>query len=117
MAGPQHGIVGDDANYGLDIPETQVDDYDYQQLQKSARFSRTAEFKELKKHLESRIEFYQVYLPNGEPVIGKTTKQLDGMWIVANCIIGECKSIISAYEQAADAAKEAAAKRKAASGI
>ena len=98
------GIVGD--SHPTQLPQTQVDPRQLEEEQKMARFSKSAEFKRLKGHLEQRIEFYQTFLPGGDAVTAKNKTDLDGMWMVANSIVGELKSIIAAYEQAAEAAKD-----------
>lgn len=70
-----------------------------------AAFSTTKEFKRLKEHLESRIAFYQSFLPDGRDVSGSvpTPEQ----WAIANGIVGEFKLIINTYLQAAEAVKNA----------
>lgn len=113
MAGPQNAIIGEDANYGLDLPETQTDDQAFAEIQKTAKFSRTAEFKELKKHLEGRIEFYQSFLPGGQPLDAVEPGKLGEMWAVADKIINEFRAVINAYEEAAKQARDEATKRKA----
>lgn len=111
MAGPQNTVMGDQ-NFGTTLPETQVDEAEIKELEKRARFSKTAEFKTLKAHLEGRIAFYQQYLPNGEAVGGKETpEELGRMWIVANIIIGEFRAALASYELAAEEVKARNAKK------
>lgn len=98
----EFGIIGDD--YGTSLPEMAVDKVEMMEEKKAARFSKTAEFKKLKEHLESRIEFYQQYLPDGRPV-NSQAKPED--WIIANTVIGEFKAIINAYELARETLKDA----------
>lgn len=99
-----NGIM-DGETFGTELPETQLDETSAKQAKRVARFARSAEFKELKAHLESRIAFYQTYLPDGTPVVTLKSKQeREDMWIIANAIIGEFKAVLSAYEQAAEAA-------------
>lgn len=100
--GPQHGIIGDE-NFGTDLPETQVPERDLTSEKNAAKFSRTKEFQVLKEHLESRIEYYQKYLPNGRPLEEDAPSPED--WRVANRIIGEFNAVITAYEQAAEVVK------------
>lgn len=87
------------------IPKTEVDPSLLDEQQRMARYSKTAEFKKLREHLEQRIAFYQSKLPNGTEVtvLNSDTQQLGQQWIVANAIIGEFKAIIAAYEMAAEA--------------
>jgi hypothetical protein len=100
--------IMDGETYGTELPETRLDDASAKQARRVARFARTSEFKELKAHLESRIAFYQTYLPDGTPLVTvKNLQERQDMWIVANAIIGEFKAVLSAYEQAAEAASAA----------
>lgn len=112
--GPQNGIMGEDSNFGTDIPETTaIDESVMNELRKTAKFSRTAEFKELKSYLEGRIGFYKDYLPNGNPIIGeKAVSELGYFWVAANVIIGELQNIIGVYEQAAQQVKDESTRRK-----
>lgn len=97
----QNSIIGD--SYGTDLPKTQVPEQDLVQEKKMARFSKSKEFQVLKKHLEERIAYYQVFLPDGRPVTNGVTGD---EWIIANTIIGEFQAIIAAYENARAAVKE-----------
>lgn len=109
----QNGIIGDVDPFGVEMPQTQVDDSDLAEMQKTAKFSKTAEYKELKKYLEGRMDFYTVYLPNGNPVAGHPDPgNMGAMWIAANVIVGELKAIIGVYENAAQVVKDAASRRK-----
>lgn len=109
--GPQNGIVGNDAN-PTELPQTEVDDSQLKEMQKTAKFARSNEFKELKKHLLARIDFYQKYLPDGRAVGAQTADEnLSAMWVVANVVAGEFNSIINVYEQAIEYVKDAATKR------
>lgn len=102
----QNGIIGDDS-YGIDLPETQVDEQTINEQQAAARFSKTKEYKALKEHLQSRMKFYQTYLPDGRPAVSETDlEKQKHMWTIANTIIGEFQAVIDAYEQAAEYAKE-----------
>lgn len=105
--GPQHGIMGDD-NFGVDLPQMDVLDEQLADDQKKARFSKTAEFKELKDYVEGRVKFYQSVLPDGRPLTAVSKEDRDSMWIAANCIIGELNLIVDKYESAAQNVKEAA---------
>lgn len=108
--GPQNGIVGND--YPTELPQTQVDPNAMDEIAKAAKFSKTTEFKELKKHFESRIDFYKVYLPDGRPVITASMQDRADNWAIANTIIGEFQAVIDVYEKAAETLKDAASRRK-----
>lgn len=110
--GAQNGIVGDEGNYGTDLPVSQSDDEAWNELQKTAKFSKTAEFKELKAHFKRRIAFYKKNLPGGQPVKDVDPAVVGPMWIAANTIIDEFEAVISVYEQAAQAVKDENTRRK-----
>lgn len=96
--GAQFGIMGDE--YGTDLPETKVSEQDLVPERKAAKFSKTAEFKRLKTHLEERIEYYQNFLPDGRNALAVDVDKLGVEWKVANAIIAEFKMVIGFYEQA-----------------
>lgn len=101
MSGPVNALIGDD--FGMEIPRTVVDEDELLDEKKMARFSKTKEFKKLKEHIESRIEFYQQYLPDGRPIAGVNVDSNN--WVIANAIIGEFKAILAAYELANEAVR------------
>lgn len=111
--GPQNGIVGD-ANFGTDLPQAQVDDTAYEEVVKTARFSKTKEFEQLKEYLENRMNYYKVYMPDGVPVVGtkKDMAEMGYTWLIANAVIGEFKAILDVYEQAAETVKNETTRRK-----
>lgn len=94
----QNGIVGDD--FGTVLPETEVPDTALDEEKKLARYSKTAEFKRLRDYFQSRIEFYQSFLPDGRPLTeaGKTASLNE--WIIANQIIAEFNNVIAEYDRA-----------------
>lgn len=105
MPGPQNGIMGQDDVLNPDTAPTESQDAvveeGLQELRAAAAFAKSPEFQTLKEHLLSRIAFYQTYLPDGTNVLTKNPNELGHMWMAANVIVGECRSIISSYEQAA----------------
>lgn len=103
MNGPQNAVVGNDS-FGIDLPRTVVTDEQLQPEKSMAKFSKTKEFQQLKEYLESRINFYQNFLPDGRPVSEAPTPE---NWIVANAIIGEFKTVLQTYELAAKAVEDA----------
>ena len=72
-----------------------------------AKFTKTAEFARLKEHLESRIEFYSQYLPDGRPVTEVSNEERGHYWLIASIINGEFKSVIASYMNAAESVKNA----------
>lgn len=109
--GAQNGIVGDD--FGTELPETDKLDPQMAEIQNAAKYTKTREYQELKSFLETRMDFYRQYLPNGKPVVGEQdVEELGKMWLAANVIIGEFSNIINVYEQAAKTVKEEASARR-----
>lgn len=104
--GAQNGLMGDE-DYGTTMPDTFVPPEAMDEMQKAARFSRTKEFLALKEHLESRISYYQAYLPGGVPAENVPNDERGKYWAVSLMVIQELRAIISAYEQAAQEVKEA----------
>lgn len=106
MAGPQHGIMGNDANV-LDLPQTQVDDTAFRELENTAKFAKSKEFKILRAHVESRIKYYQEYLPDGRPAVTEPDlEKLKALWPIANAVIGEFKALLDSYDSAVDLVKD-----------
>ena len=117
MAGPQNAIIGDDANYGTDIPEYQAEnDAAFAEMKKTAQFSRTTEFKALKKKLESRIEYYRRYQPggSGSDIALRDMANEERGWrcLVSDIVISEFEAVIAAYELAYEAVKDEEVRRE-----
>ncbi len=103
--GPQNVVLGDVGD-AVELPVTKVSDQDLQNERNMARFSKTKEYKVLKEHIENRIKFFQLSLPNGKPVVNAPYEQLVNDWKVANLVIGEFQAIIDAYENAQNVVNE-----------
>lgn len=101
--GPQNGIMGD--NFGIDLPQAQVDKSALDEEKAMARFSKSKEFKKLKEMMEARIEFYQKALPDGRPITAVDGRERAEMWVIANAVIGEFNMILGAYENAKEVTK------------
>lgn len=120
-----NGIIGDQDSMlesPTQLPQPQIDDSQLKELQRTAKFARSNEYKELKAHYQARIDFYQKYLPDGRPVAtagaqagngieNMSLEELGKMWLAANVIISEFNSIMNIYEQAAQYVKDAATQR------
>jgi hypothetical protein len=102
--GAQNAITNDTFS-DIALPTTQVDDQALLNERNMAKFSKTREFKVLKEYLENRIDFFQKYLPDGRPLTTDNVSDKD--WVVANLVIGEFKSVLQAYEDAATAVRNA----------
>lgn len=100
----QFGIIGD--SYATDLPETSVDLEQLEDERNKAKFSRTQEFKKLKEYIDSRVKFYQTWLPDGRDIRSVDPAILGQQWVVANAVTAELKAIIAIYEQAKDAIDE-----------
>jgi len=96
MNGAQNGLVGDNS-YGVDIPETQVpDEKSLQEEKKIAKYSKSKEFSRIKEYFQTRIDFYQKYLPDGREIGASSPTPED--WRVANLLIKEFKALTDSYE-------------------
>jgi hypothetical protein len=104
--GPQNGVVGDN-DFGLDLPQSAPEQADISNEVAMAKFTRTAEFKRLKEHAISRIDFYQKYLPDGRPLTDIPEAERGYMWLAANVIIGELQMLFGSYEAAVEVVKKA----------
>ena len=102
--GPVNGIIGD--AMGTELPEAVPDEAMLTEEKKMARYSKTAEFKRIEQHFKERIEFYQKFLPDGRPIAQVPAKDLEGMWIAANTIIGELSGVLDSYQTAAEVVNE-----------
>lgn len=103
--GAQNAITDD--TFGMEMPVTQVEELSLVNERNMAKFSKTKEFKVLKDYLENRIEFFQKYLPDGRPLTTENVMPNGTDWTVANLVIGEFKSVLQAYDDAAEAIKNA----------
>lgn len=110
---PEHrGIIGDQ-DFGTELPMMQVDETEMAVEKNMAKFSRTKEFKALREHLEQRISYYQMFLPDGKIVgtgVAGTKIPTPEEWTIANVIISEFKAIIATYESASQAVRDASDK-------
>lgn len=80
---------------------------DLDREKKMARFSQSEEFKVLKSVIEGRIDYHQRYMPGTDIEITKLSNEERGyMWLASSIIIDEFRSILQAYEQAAEAVKD-----------
>lgn len=110
--GPQNVVTGD--NFGTDLPQTVVPADDLAVERNMAKFSKSREFKKLKDAIDTKIEFYKHYLPDGKPVTAHTDKDLAEIgrhWLIANMVIGELEEILTAYELAREAVRNSDATR------
>lgn len=95
---PNNSIIGD--SYGTDLPEIAVDDTAKKELANKAKYSRSKEYKELKAKADARIEFYQRYLPNGQPIAVASKQERAEQWGFANLLIAEFNQLFDEHETA-----------------
>lgn len=112
--GPRHAIMGDD--FGTELPHTQVPEEDISREKNMARFSKTAEFKALKKVIEQRIAFHMKYSPGstGGSTAFRDMPNEERGWrsLAADLVIEELTALIMAYEGANEVVKDAEATEK-----
>lgn len=99
---PQNGIIGDVTS--TELPQITEDPNFLSEERKMAKYSRSSEFKRIQEHCESRIAFYQNFLPDGR-MVGEATPTGED-WRVANRIIAEFNALLSSYENAKEATRE-----------
>jgi len=98
----QNGIL-DERPFTL--PEASgVDKQALAEEKRRAKFAKSAEFKELKQYLESRIDFYKKFFPNGVSVSDRVPTPAE--WHAATIVTAELELIILSFEQAAEAVKD-----------
>ncbi len=90
---------------GIVEPQQAVSDADLADEKNMAAFSSTKEFERLKEHFESRIEYFQRYLPDGRSV--REEVPTPEQWAIANAVIGEFNLVINTYLAAAEGVKDA----------
>lgn len=100
MAQPS-GIIGD---ADTTLPQTTVPEEELTNELNLAKFSKTKEYAKLKEHLESRIEFYQTFKPDGTLIATEKIDLTD--WKIANTVIAEFQGILKVYENAREVVDE-----------
>ena len=85
----------------IDLPIQQIDDEAKKQELAITKLTESKEWKELRKHFESRKEFYATFLPDGREVKSVSLEEAGKMWMVANTIIAELDAVIVTYEEIA----------------
>lgn len=104
MSGPSNAIMGDDT--GTDLPQKPEDEEAINDLKRKAKYSRSKEYSELRQKAQERVEFYQRFLPNGQPVGTASKGDVERKWELANIIIAEFQQLFSEHENAAQLLKE-----------
>ena len=100
----QNQVMGD--SMGIDLPQKPVDETAINELKHKAKYSRSTEFKELRAKAQTRMEFYQKFLPSGQPIGTDTPEEMKGMWELANLIIAEFQQLFDEHDNAEAILKE-----------
>ena len=100
----QNQVMGD--SMGIDLPQKPVDETAINELKHKAKYSRSTEFKELRAKAQAKIEFYQRYLPSGQPIGMATPEEMKGKWELANLIIAELQQLFDEHDNAEAILKE-----------
>lgn len=95
---PNYGIIGD--NTGVDLPQMPADDSAEKELRQKAKYSRSKEYKELRQKAQTRIEFYQKFLPDGRLIGTTPPADLQRKWELANLLIAEIEQLFGETDQA-----------------
>jgi hypothetical protein len=100
-------VINDD-NFGTEIPVTMVDDTQLNAEKKMAKYSKSKEYQQLKTYLESRIDFFQKFLPDGTAIAKQEDLEQSIInWKVANVVIAEFKAVLDSYDAAREAVTNA----------
>jgi hypothetical protein len=91
---------------GLTLPETQIDEQSLAIERAMAKFAKSPEFARQKEYLESRIDFYKTYLPDGRPITELKEEERGKMWLVATLVIAEINAFLNSYSSASEAIKD-----------
>lgn len=106
----EYAILGD-ADGGTELPKMKIDEKSLTREKQMARFSKTKEFKLLKEHFESRIEFYGHSLPGGVEFANIYATQGRGAAgdaaLLSSTIIQELRGVLAAYEDIEKIVKKA----------
>lgn len=84
-----------------DLPIQKMDDEAKRQEMAITRLTESKEWKELRKHFESRKEFYAKFLPGGQDPKTVSIEEAGKMWMVATSVIAELDAVIMTYEEIA----------------
>jgi hypothetical protein len=104
--GAQNAVTGDE--FGMDVPETLVDTPQLDEEARKAKYSKTKEFKEIRKYWEDRREFFKTYTPSGAEIRFQIPNEdIAQQWVLANNMITEIDCFLSQYSNAADALRNA----------
>ena len=94
---PDNAIIG---NASVELPRATPDPNVLAEEKKIARYSKSAEFQRLLDYFQSRISFYQGYLPDGRK-IGVGDMPTPEQWVVANTLIAEFNAVERFYNETA----------------
>lgn len=104
MSGPDNVILGD--NTGVELPQKPEDTDAVNELRRKAKYSRSKEYAELRQKAQARIDFYQKFLPNGQPIGTANKGDMERKWELANLLIAEFEQLFGEHENAAQILKD-----------
>lgn len=107
MSGPANAVVGE-LDEPTNIPQSVIPEDQLTEEKKLAKYSKTAEFERLRQYMESRIQFYQTFLPDGRSLTAMegTDSEIARNWKVANIVISELQAILNDYQRAEEIVTE-----------
>lgn len=104
MAGPQHGIIGND--FATELPHKEPDAEAITDDQRKARYYKSREFQVFKAKMEEKIEYYKKFLPGGVVPEAISEEERGKYWAVASIVIQEFEAIIGDYKDASERVNE-----------
>jgi hypothetical protein len=103
MAQPSNSVMGTSDSTIFSIPEPVIDTSDEKS---TAKFARSKLWKQQKEYLQSRIDYWQHFLPSGEPINTLPQEQRETAWIIADNVIREINQWILGVEGIEDGVRQ-----------
>lgn len=103
MPNPQNSILG-----GFNMPtfESTAPEVDTSDQKLTAKFATTKGWKQQKEYLQSRIEHWQHFLPNGDSVSELSGVERATAWVIADNIIREINTWVLSVDGVEDAIRD-----------
>lgn len=98
-------VNGIPEGHSIELPIQKIDEEAQKQELAIAKLTESKEWKELRKHFESRKEFYRTFLPGGQDPKSVSFEEAGKMWQVASAIIAELDAVILTYEEIASSVR------------
>lgn len=94
------GVIDSSAPFNFAEPEVNLDISDEKE---KASIVRTKKWKEVKKYIDSRKDFYKQYYPGGVPLTSIPKEERDAWWLAATIMSNEFDALINIFEGVSDA--------------